>query len=90
MAETGQRRRKGNRRDPARSVHLFPGEASELSPEGGTGVKVRGAKLTEGLCRQTRVQAVVLDLKGPRWNGLKQKGEQADLLSRKATRDSEF
>ena len=48
-SEGWQRRRKGNRRDSGRSVRLFPGESSELSPEGGMGGKVRGAKLTEGL-----------------------------------------
>lgn len=46
-SEGWQRRRKG--RDPGRSVCLFPGESSKLSPEGGMGGKVRGAKLTEGL-----------------------------------------
>ena len=54
------------------------------------GSEGEGRKANRRACRQRRVQAVVLDLKGPRWNGLKQKGEQADLLSRKTTQDSEF
>lgn len=50
-------------RDPGRSVCLFPGESSKLSPEGGMGGKVRGA-VNRRACGQRRIQAVVLDPKG--------------------------